>query len=97
MAFTVLESDAQLVLGMPFFLRFEAQPMWKLWQYVIRDAAGTHTLQAESKPHSWFSSQAVCVISPTETSLLSSSTTCTGQTQGVISDESGCVCVCVCG
>jgi len=41
--FTELESRITLVLVMPFHLRFEPQPRWKLWRSVDHDCTETHT------------------------------------------------------
>ena len=47
MAFVVLPTGVPLVLGMPFFDRFEPRIKWRQRQFIVTDNATSHTLQAD--------------------------------------------------
>jgi hypothetical protein len=47
MAFTVLPTGVPLVLGMPFFLKYEPRILWRSHQFVIDEGRTTHVLSAE--------------------------------------------------
>ena len=50
MAFVVLHTGAPLVLGMPFFDRFEPHILWRRREYLIHEGNTTHVLSADLLP-----------------------------------------------
>ena len=50
MVFTVLPTGVPLVLGMPFFSKYEPQILWSKKQFVIHVGRTTHVLTAERAP-----------------------------------------------
>ena len=50
MAFVVLPTGIPLVLGMPFFARFDPHILWRKRQFVIEQYRAVHVLYAEILP-----------------------------------------------
>ena len=53
MAFHVLRTGVPLVLGMPFFDRFETHVLWRRREYLIYDGCTTHVLRADLIPRAY--------------------------------------------
>ena len=64
MAFVVLPTGVPLVLGMPFFDRFEPRIKWRQRQFIIADNATSHTLQADLLPRAIGPADSTCIQRP---------------------------------
>ena len=53
MAFVVLPTGVPLVLGMPFFDRFEPHILWRRREYLIHEGNTTHVLRADLLPRAY--------------------------------------------
>ena len=53
MAFVVFHTGVPLVLGMPFFDRFEPHILWRLRKYLIHEGCITHVIRANLLPRAY--------------------------------------------